>query len=250
MNKSALISCVLGLSAALFEAGCADQELTLKAHNVALSPFLQYQDQMAPRKNRAPFDKVWINPAHPEISVGYTAIYIAPVNTQYLRPVNRPLVTVMEGPKAKDRPVEGTATVLRDSFSKAFRNSATPRLRLASGPGPGVLVLEMALVELNPTNVIGNAVKYGAPAGSVLTPITKGNIAVEGKVRDSKTGAILFEFADNEQDKFAVVSLRDLSSYGHARQSIYDWAREFEELSRTPPSHKVVGASPVTLNPF
>jgi Protein of unknown function (DUF3313) len=241
---------ICAFAAAIFATGCANQQLSLKAKNVAPSAFLTHPEGMQPMKERAPFDKVWVNPAHPDLAAGYKAIYIAPVNTQYLRAVDRPLVTVMEGPKAKDRPASQTAEIIHTSFTQALQKWPAPRLQFAAQPGPGVLTVQLALVELNPTNVMGNAVKYGAPGGSVLAPVTKGNIAIEGKVQDSKTKTLLYEFADNEQDKFAVVSLRDLSSYGHARQSIYDWAKEFAELVNTPPTHKVVGASPVTLNPF
>ncbi len=249
MKTTKLILPILTLCAAILS-GCANQELTLKAHHVAPSAFLENPGSLSTQKQRAPFDTIWVDPSHPDTGAGYKSVYIAPVTTQYLRPVNRPLVTVMEGPKAKDRPVQGTADVVRNSFIKAFRTSPAQRFQVVDRPGPGVLVVEMALVELNPTNVIGNAVKYGAPGGEALGPITKGNVALECKVRDGATKKLLLQFADNEQDKFAPVSLRDLSSYGHARQAIYDWAKEFEELLRTPPSHKVVGASPVTLNPF
>jgi hypothetical protein len=139
---------------------------------------------------------------------------------------------------------------LRSGFTNAFRSSPAPRFKVADGPGPGVLTLQLALVELNPTNVVGNAVKYGAPGGSVVSPMTKGNIAIEGKVSDSTKGTLLYEFADNEQDPFTAVSLRDLSSYGHSRTAIRDWARQFEELMRTPPGHKVKDSSAVSLNPF
>ena len=94
-----------------------------------------------------------------------------------------------------------------------------------------------------------NAVKYGAPGGSVVAPAMKGNCALEGKLRDSVTGELLFAFADNEQDKFGI-SLRDFSSYGHARTSIRDLAKQFAELMRTPASHKVQDSSSLTLNPL
>ena len=81
------------------------------------------------------------------------------MTVQYLRPVNRPLVSMMEGPKAKDRPVAKSAEIVRDYFIAAFRNAPGGRYAVAAGKGPGVLTLELALVEMNPTNVVGNAVK-------------------------------------------------------------------------------------------
>ena len=240
---------LFGSALTVLSAGCATSSSGLKAKTVPPSAFLENAGQMKPHRERAPFNAVWISPKFEAVRGNYRGLYIAPVTTGYLRAVNRPLVTVLEGPKAKDRPVEKTAEILRNEFGAAFRNAPGGRYQLVGGKGNGVLMLDLALVELNPTNVVGNAVKYGAPGGSVIAPITKGNVAIEGKLRDSRTGELLLEFGDNEQDKFGI-SLRDFSSYGHARASIKDWAKQFAELLRTPASHKVQDSSTLTLNPL
>ena len=250
MNSPALRTLALGSLAAVFSAGCATSSSGLKAKTVPPSAFLDKGAALRPHREREPFNAVWVSPKFEAVRGNYRGICIAPVTTQYLRAVDRPLVTALEGPKAKDRPVAQTAEIMRNEFSAAFRNAPGGRYQLVGGKGAGVLMLEMALVEMNPTNVVGNMVRYGAPGGSAVAPATKGNIAIEGKLRDSMTGEVLMEFADNEQDKFSVVSLRDLSSYGHARASIKDWAKQFAELMRTPASHKVEDSSTVTLNPL
>ncbi len=244
--------CTLALASLLgtLAAGCATSSSGLKAKTVARSAFLEKGAGLRPHRERAPFNAVWVSPEFETVRGKYRGIYISPVTTQYLRGVDRPLVTALEGPKAKDRPVVQTAEIVRNEFSAAFRNAPGGRYQLVGGKGAGVLVLELALVEMNPTNVVGNMVRYGAPGGSVVAPVTKGNCALEGKLRDSVTGEVLMEFADNEQDKFSVVSLRDLSSYGHARSSIKDWAKQFAELMRTPATHKVEDSSTITLNPL
>jgi hypothetical protein len=244
ISSTALAACLAALTS-----GCATSSSGLKAKTVPTSAFLENGARMRPNRARAPFNAVWVSPKFEAVRGNYRGISIAPVTTQYLRPVDRPLVSMLEGAKAKDRPVAGTAAVVHSAFSDAFRNAPGGRYQLVSGKGPNVLRLELALVELNPTNVVGNAVKYGAPGGSVVAPAMKGNCAIEGKLRDSVTGELLFAFADNEQDKFGI-SLRDFSSYGHARTSIRDCAKHFAELMRTPASHKVEDSSSVTLNPF
>lgn len=250
MNNSLLPVSVLGTLLAALTTGCATSSSGLKAKTVPASAFLENAGQMRPHRERAPFNAFWVSPKFETVRGNYRGIYIAPVTTQYLRAVNRPLVTVMEGPKAKDRPVAKTAEIVRNAFLAAFRDAPGGRYAVAPGKGAGVLALELALVELNPTNVVGNAVKYGAPGGAALAPATKGNCAIEGKLRDSATGELLVEFGDNEHDKFAIISLRDFSSYGHARTSIRDWAKQFAELMRTPASHKVEDSSTITLNPL
>jgi Protein of unknown function (DUF3313) len=243
-----LLVVFLGSIAAL-SGGCATSSSGLKAKTVKPSAFLENPGRLKPHRERAPFNLSWENPQFETKRGAYNAIAVAPVTTAYLRPVDRPLVTALEGPKAKDRPVAATAGLLRTGFTEAFQAPGS-RFATVSGKGPRVLTLELALVEMNPTNVVGNMARYGAPGGSALAPATKGNIAIEGKLRDSMTGELLYEFADNEQDKFSVVSLRDLSSYGHARTAIKEWAKQFAELLRTAASHKVEDSSTVTLNPF
>ncbi len=249
MKSSRLLALAILGSLAALAGGCATSSSGLKAKTVPPSAFLENPRMLKPNRARAPFNLVWANPKFEARRGTFNAIYIPPVSTAYLRPVDRPLVTALEGPKAKDRPVAEMAGLLRTDFNKALKTPGS-RFAPATGKGPCVLTLELALVEMNPTNVVGNAARYGAPGGSALAPLTKGNIAIEGKLRDSVTGELLYEFADNEQDKFAVVSLRDMSSYGHARTSIKEWAKQFAELVSTPASHKVQDSATMTLNPF
>lgn len=245
------LAATLVLAAAAAFSGCAtDTSAPLKARPVAPSAFLEHPELMKANSQRVPFRTSWQIADLGEIASHNKGIYVAPVETKYLRPVKRPLAQVMEGPFATSRPVTETTRLLRSDFINAFKTSPQPRLVVANNPGPGVLTLQLALIELNPTNVVGNAVKYGAPGGSALAPLMKGNIAIEGKVRDGSTGKTLFQFADAEQDPFAVVSLRDLSSYGHTRAVMLVWAKEFEELTRTPASHKVAAPSGIKINPF
>lgn len=249
MQTSRLLALVVLGSLAALAGGCATSSSGLKAKTVPPSAFIENPGMLKPHRERAPFNLSWANPKFEAKRGTYNAVFILPVTTAYLRRVDRPLVTALEGPKAKDRPVGEMAGLLRTDFKKALQTPGS-RLAPATGKGPRVLTLELALVEMNPTNVVGNAARYGAPGGSALAPLTKGNIAIEGKVRDSVTGELLYEFADNEQDKFAVISLRDLSSYGHGRTAIKEWAKQFAELVSTPASHKVEDSASVTLNPF
>lgn len=247
--KRHTFSVIVGLVLPLLVTGCATKG-PLKARSARPSAFLTHAREMRPDSARAPFDLVWRAPGFLEESNKYTAIYIAPVETRYLRPIDRPLMKALAGTPLSNRPVDETSMLLRKRFTEAFKKSPNPRLRVVDHPGPGVMTLQLALIELNPTNVVGNMARYGAPGGSALAPFNKGNIAIEGKLLDSVTGAELYEFADREQDKFAVVSLRDLSGYGHSRVAIGEWAKQFEELTRTPRTHKVAGSSAVTVNPF
>lgn len=222
----------------------------MKAKPAALSSFVEHRDEMRPQRERAPFALVWVNPALPQMRAHYDSIYIAPVNTQHLRRVKRPVTKQAGAPTLAPRPTRETAHYLRSAFQAAFANSPNPRLHLVHGPVQGGVTLELALIELNPTDVGGNALKAVIPAGGVLGAFTTGNIAIEGQVRDSTTGELLLEFADNEKDKMSVVSVRDYTPYEHTKVAIADWARQFELLTRTSRGHKVEDSLVFSLNPL
>lgn len=248
--KSKLIT-LLALALALSNCATSKTHLSpsLKAGAAPLSSFIEHPHQMKAQRERAPFALVWINSALPAKRAGYSSIYIAPVDTSRLRPA-RTNISKTAGIEKKQRPVRDMANLMRQSFVDAFVNSPAPRLKVAPHIATNSVTLELSLVELNATDTAGNAIKTAIPYGSVLSPLMNGNIAIEGKVRDNATGELLFEFADNERDQMTLVSLRDFAPWEHAKASIKGWASQFEELTRTPPSHKVKDSLFFTLKPL
>lgn len=220
----------------------------LKAEAAPLSSFVDHPQLMKPQRDRAPFALVWVNPSLPTKRAGYDSIYVAPVDTSHLRKA-RTNISNTAGLE-KQRPVAEMANLLRSSFIEAFRQSPSPRLKYSPTLSPKGVTLHLALVELNATDTAGNAIKTAIPYGSAISPLMNGNIAIEGKVRDNATGELLFEFADNERDPMTLVSLRDFKPWDHAKGAIKDWAKQFEELSRTPPTHKVKDSLFFTLKPL
>lgn len=244
----AVVSSVLMVS-------CRSTNQWLKAKPVALSAFVEHPQQMSKSRDRAPFHKVW---SSPDVNVRARAaskrqIFIAPVTVKYLRPVAKPLVRKEIEMGSIDRDEAQMAGMLRQEFAQAFARSEQPRYVLARYPGPDTVTLELALVELNPTSPKGNVVKTGlkfviGPFAGLGGYFTKGNVAIEGKVRNSQTGELVFEFADNESDKMTLYTLRDFRAYGHAEVSMREWARQFELFTRTPPGVRIEDSFCFTLN--
>ena len=85
--------------------------------------------------------------------------------------------------------------------------------------------------------------------GDLSIEPTKGNMAIEGKVVDSRSGRAYFQFADNECDKLTFINLRDYQPYGHAVNSMRYWARQFEQMTRSPRGWKVKDSGSITLRP-
>lgn len=236
---------------------CRSTNQFLKAKPAPLSSFLEHRGEMSKHRERAPFHKVWSNPdaAVRQRATAQKEIFIAPVSLEHLRPVKKALVRNEIRIGSIDRREKEMAERLRAEFAEAFRKSPAPRYRLASAATPESVTLELALVELNPTSPKGNAVKTAAkfvvgPLAGLGGIFTKGNVAVEGRVRNTATGEVVFEFADNEADLMTFYTVRDFRPYGHAVHAMKAWAEQFEQFVRTGPGHRVKDGLCFTLSPY
>ncbi len=248
-------ACLSSLAACQFRPA---QKL-LKAKPAAISKFLDQRTSMAPMRHRLPYHFVWTNP-DPKLAAVVSRrmeIYIPSVELRYLRPVTKPLAR-WEIKHGWIRPrEEEIAQELRASFIEAFERSPQPRFRVVERPTKNCVVLQLALTELSPTSVKGNTVKLAAkfvvgPLSGVLGVFTKGNIAFEGKISvpGVGNGASFLQFSDKEKDKMTLYSARDFQPYAHAKVAIKEWARQFEEFTRTTGIHKVKESSFITLKPW
>jgi hypothetical protein len=234
---------------------CSSTSRLFKAGLVQPSPFFEQPWLAQNGGEHLPFQKVWTTPDRAVLADGIAKrkLYIAPVTLAYLRPMSKALST-QEVAWGVQRQEVAVAMRLREEFVNAFRRSPGPFYQLVSKPGADTLTLQLALIELQPTSPKGNAVmtvlKFAVtPIATLGRFFTKGNIAIEGKVLASKTNRAYFQFADNEHDKLTFLNTRDFQPYGHAVNTIRDWAVQFEAMTRTPRGWKVKDSSSVTLRP-
>lgn len=234
---------------------CSSTNRLFKAGLLSPSPFFEQPWLAQNGGEHLPFQKVWTTPDRQVLAEGMKKrkLYIAPVTLAYLRPLNKAL-PAQEVAWGVQRQEVAVAMRLREEFVNAFRRSPRPFYQLAGKPGADTLTLQLALIELHPTSPKGNAVmtvlKFAvSPIATLGRFFTKGNIAIEGKVQVSKTGRAYFQFADNEHDKLTFINTRDFQPYGHAVNSIRDWAVQFEAMTRTPRGWRVRDSSSVTLSP-
>ena len=187
-----------------------------------------------------------------------TKLYVAPVRLDFLRPQRQGFTRwgrETSGPLSPEAP--RMALRIRQEFIGAFQRSPNPRYTVVPAPAPDALTLEIALVELNPTEVARNVGKFGAklllgPVGTVagLAVHSSGNIAIEARVSLPRSREPVFAFADNESDKLTLYCLRDFAPYGHATIAVKEWAEAFEELTRSRAGTPIDDASILTLMPF
>jgi hypothetical protein len=86
-------------------------------------------------------------------------------------------------------------------------------------------------------------------AGLVASFADDGWMAIEGRVRDVKTGPVMAMFADREAAKTRIIDVEAATWYGHARESMNDWAEQFVVMANTPKDVSVEDSSAFTLMP-
>ena len=184
----------------------------------------------------------------------FSAVYIAPVNTGYMAKQSwwQKQTGTRQAELAKD--TQQFARRVQGQFKQAIANYPGRSIKLDSSPGKGVLVLELALTELVPSNAYWNAGATAAgfvvPGAGLLSAAGAGSIAIEGRARDGSTNAVIATFKDRRKDKVAPINIGSYTWYHGAEGNISAWAAEFAELLNTPPDHVVKRPSPVTLKPW
>jgi len=237
---------------------CSTAGNPLKAGPARPAGFLAPPKTMTPHPTDSPFhyaahSKSW--EVH-ERARSKSKIYIAPVDTSRLRGIQRTLARTSYSVRGQERPVAELANRIRLDFGQAYLESPSPTYQVVGEPGPDSVTLELALIELDPTSVGGNAAKKVgtyllSPLVSVVSfGTTAGSIAIEGKIVCSDTGEIVFQFADRESDRMSLFSVKDFEPYGFIEEIIAEWAKQFELFSRTPAQQKIGDSSWFTLNPF
>jgi hypothetical protein len=218
------------------------------------SGFLDESERMTEQRERYPLDRVWSKPGL--VREAYNAVIVSPVNTEFLlenggwRAANPANLELEESAKE-------LAAFTRNAFVDTIRRDPRRRFRVADAPGPATATLELAIVELVPSNAALAAVGLvapvaRAPVAGVAAKAAGGrpSVAIEGRIRDSQTGETLFQFADREEPAFRVIDVKSVSWYAHARDSIQLWAEQFVELANTPPDQKVTDEPSFRLLPW
>ncbi len=246
MKNFSALKCLLA-AVAVFIAGC-------KTDPAPDSGFLDHPELMKEQRGRAPFDRAWVRPGFNKNL--YNGVMIPPVNTDYLLQ-NTGWAAANPASETLEQSARELAAFTRRAFLDAFRDDPHRRFPVVSQPAPGVAVLELAIVELVPSHAILGALGLVAPfARAPIVAVGSKvagrgtSVAIEGRLRDSMTGEVLMMFADREEPPFRIISVKAITWYGDAEDSIEVWAQQLVELANTPPSHTVRDASNFTLSPW
>lgn len=167
------------------------------------------------------YHKVWYKPDANYDK--FKSIYIAPVNTTYLRKNEGWDKIALAGADARK-----LADYMRKVFIQAYTKAEDKtKLKVVGKIGPDTLVFEMALIEIVPTKAWLNAVGI-AGIGMALD---KGGVAMEARVRDGRTWEVLIVVADREMGKENLLNVKDLGWSLHAKAIIDEWADQAVEAT-------------------
>ena len=241
-RQAALLSLALCLAAG-FGGGCATK-------SAPDSGYLSKPELMTAQRERYPFNRVWLKPGVTKEQ--YDSIIVAQVNTGYLLE-NTGWKAVNPANANLDKAVTELARYTEDAFIRALSSEKNRSWQLATLPGPRTVVLELAIVELVPNKALLGAVGLVAPAMiSVPANVAKGtpSCAIEGRIRHSQTGEVLFMFADRRERQMRVVDVKAVTWWSHAKDIVQDWARESVLLLNTPADYQVKERSRFTLKPW
>jgi hypothetical protein len=156
----------------------------------------------------------------------YTAMYIEPVKLW-----NAESMVKVSGLKMSD--LELLATYFHDVLTRVPDGQ---KLQLAAQPGPGVISVQAAVVEVEASSPVSNALTSVVPVGILLSAgkqmvtgqaMGVGKCAVEVKFVDSATGKNLALFADTKVGK--KYDSAGFSKTGQTEEAMNEWAALLKE---------------------
>jgi hypothetical protein len=201
-----------------------------------------------------PFDKYWSEPKTDWS--GYTQIYIADVDTEYMLKTTDWQQGERKGQIEQD--VGKLAAFMRDSLKKAFRDDPRHRYRVLDKPSqdPHTLILETALIQVIPSKVTLSALELapfyvGTGVAVFRTAANDRSLAAfEARERDAATGQIIALAADCEAQQYAFIDVRSLTWYSDVDGIIDEWSQQFVQVANQKPGEKIAAASTFRLLPW
>ncbi|MGZ8157691.1 MAG: DUF3313 family protein [Methylobacter sp.] len=248
---------MLALTAAVI--GCSSVRTgtnDVKAMTVEPAPdagFIQHPELQG-KKADLPFQKVWIKPGFDK--AGYRELIVATVNTDYMQKMDwlHSLSSAnIIGDVKKD--TEELAQYFREQVIKKFREDPNHRfsvIQYASQHQYPALRLELALIEIDPSQSVLHAMSWAGPpgTGTAAGVINQRRAAFEGRLRDAQTGEVVATFADRDMQDAGPLDLTRLTWYGPAKGIIDRWAEQFVQIANRKSGEAVTDPVPFTVRPF
>lgn len=145
-------------------------------------------------------------------------------------------------PEAQKRGIDPAQLAkLAQYFTNAVKDSLTKPAgyELVTQPGPGVMVLRLAITNVEPNGGKENAGIKGAeiaathaaaPGASLLVPrLSVGKVSIEGEVVDSVSGDVMVSFMTSKSGRRYFSGLKAYEKWGDIDAAFRDWAKSFRQ---------------------
>ena len=233
----------------IFSFGCETSYEVMSSSPAKLTPFLPDSNRLVAQKASFPFNRLWYDKKLDWER--FKKIKIVPVDTSHImegtwwQKVNEAKLADMK----KD--IAYMAKYMKDAFVNAIKETPDCKLQIVDTADDETLVLHLALIELVPTkaffNAAGNVAGFFIPGASLVNMLNAGSVAMEAKITDHKTGAVVAMFTDRETDHAAIINLKDLRWYSHAKAIIDEWAASFAEMASSEDPEDVTKSFPFSF---
>jgi hypothetical protein len=143
-------------------------------------------------------------------------------------------------PEAEGRAIDPTDLAqLAQTFTQAIKDelTASGEYEIVTDPGPGVLVLRVALTNVEPTGSKKNAALKSAttaasltvaPGASMIVPrLSVGKVAIEGEILDSISSQVQVSFMTSKAGRRYFSGLKQYQTWGDINAAFKSWAKGF-----------------------
>ena len=201
-----------------------------------------------------PFQKVWIKSDFDKSQ--YRELVVAPVNTQYMLEMDwmhKLSSANIIGDVKSD--IEELAVYFHDQVVVGFKKDPKKRFRILEDVdqhSEPALRLELALIEIEPSQSALHALSWAGPpgTGTAMGLVNKRRAAFEGRLRDMQTQEIVATFADRDMQDAGPIDLTRLTWYGPAKGILERWAEQFVQVANRKPEEVITDPTAFTLRPF
>jgi hypothetical protein len=145
-------------------------------------------------------------------------------------------------PEAEQRAIDpADLDKLTQTFTDAIKNELTDSCvyQVVTKPGPGVLEVQIAITNVEPTKGAKNATVKGAataasvalaPGASLVVPrLSVGKVSIEGEIVDSASGQVEVEFMTSKTGRRYFSGLKQFQTWGDINAAFKSWAKNFRQ---------------------
>lgn len=226
------------IAAAVAVTGCSTDFIhSMMRHEAAeLTDFLPGKERLVRQPDTYPVHYRWIN-TNAVLEASYENICIQPFDVSYLRQGNG-YDKLRDQIMSLDDAITELGEYGRAAFVQEFKaREKETKLKVVDDPDlPNTAVLEMAITAFVPTRaeieVVGTVGSFFCPVpgvGLVADALSAGEIAIECRVRDSKTKEIVMMFADAEGEPSALLQFAKYTYTAAAKINLKRLAKVFVE---------------------